>query len=231
MILARNKKALVGYMGRLCPIQQSRLEREKEKAITGDHTMSKATFMRPEEYAHNWLTIEAYNSAYEWTIQPVLSQEFWQTGNHAPLMPPVYRKPIRRPTLKRNTSRDGPRTNPNSHKYCFKVYFPWDVTRRRKPWEEAMHERLGLVCKAKRLTQKGIMLTWKRMLLESKRCFGAVQNEGAEDTYTPLPTTPQSTQVRPPRPKKKIPKRNNLKRPPPSHPILLLLGLTKQRML
>ncbi|MED6182937.1 hypothetical protein PIB30_033343 [Stylosanthes scabra] len=46
---------------------------------------------------------------------------------------------------------------------------------------------------------------------------GAADNQGVEDTSTPLPTAPQPSPVRPPRPNKRTPKRN-LKRPPPSHP-------------
>ncbi|XLT86783.1 hypothetical protein HN873_008536 [Arachis hypogaea] len=43
-IMARNKKALVGYSGRLTPTQQSILEREKrERATNGDHFLPEMT--------------------------------------------------------------------------------------------------------------------------------------------------------------------------------------------
>ncbi|RYR78579.1 hypothetical protein Ahy_A01g003412 [Arachis hypogaea] len=71
---------------------------------------------RAEDFAHNWLTMGAYNLAYQWTIQPVPSQEYWEKGNHYPLLPPVYRKPIGRHTKKRDSRRDGPRENPDPHR-------------------------------------------------------------------------------------------------------------------
>ncbi|XP_020967348.1 uncharacterized protein LOC110266726 [Arachis ipaensis] len=122
-IMARNKKALVGYSGRLAPTQQSRLEREKRESnkwrplpiedyagnvyevqcmpvkvsvdlgkatcscrlwqLTGlpcRHACAALAYQnrRPEEYAHNWLTMGAYNAAYQCSMRPVPSQEFWE---------------------------------------------------------------------------------------------------------------------------------------------------------
>ncbi|RYR41031.1 hypothetical protein Ahy_A09g046762 [Arachis hypogaea] len=71
---------------------------------------------RAEEFAHNWLTMGAYNLAYQWNGQPVPSQEYWENKNHYPLLPPVYRKCIGRPTKKRDTHRDDPRENPDPHR-------------------------------------------------------------------------------------------------------------------
>ncbi|XP_016191841.2 uncharacterized protein LOC107632689 [Arachis ipaensis] len=176
-ILARNKKALVGYHGRITPVQQSRLERKKKESnywrpfpsgdedgnvyevqrlpvkvsvdlgrrtcscslwlLTGlpcRHACAAIAYQncRAEDFAHNWLTMRAYNLAYQWTVQPVPSQEYWEKVNHYPLLPPVYRKPIGRPTKKRDSRRDGPRENPDPHrakrrydpikcKYCLKT--------------------------------------------------------------------------------------------------------------
>ncbi|XP_016196216.1 uncharacterized protein LOC107637299 [Arachis ipaensis] len=176
-ILARNKKALVGYHGRITPVQQSRLEMEKKESnywrpfpsgdedgnvyevqrlpvkvsvdlgrrtcscrlwqLTGlpcKHVCIAIAYQnrRAEDFAHNWLTMGAYNLAYHWIVQPVPSQEYWEKGNHYPLLPPVYRKPTGRPIKKRDARRDGPRENPDPHRtkrrygpikctYCLKV--------------------------------------------------------------------------------------------------------------
>ncbi|XP_016188832.1 uncharacterized protein LOC107630251 isoform X1 [Arachis ipaensis] len=160
-IMARNKKALVGYSGRLAPTQQSRLEREKRESNkwrplpTGDdagnvyevhclpikvsvdlgkgtcscrlwqitglpcrHACAALAYQnrRPEEYAHNWLTMGAYNAAYQTSMRPVPSQEYWEHLETLPILPPLYRKPIGRPTLKRDKRNDGPKEKSDPHR-------------------------------------------------------------------------------------------------------------------
>ncbi|XP_072090669.1 uncharacterized protein [Arachis hypogaea] len=161
-IMARNKKALVRYNGRLAPTQQSRLEREKRESNkwrplpTGDDTgnvyevhclptkvsvdLGKGTCSyrlwqitglpcrhacaalayqnrRPEEYAHNWLTMGAYNAAYQTSMRPVPSQEYLEHDvDTLPILPPRYRKPIGRPTLKRDKRNDGPKEKSDPHR-------------------------------------------------------------------------------------------------------------------
>ncbi|RYQ90307.1 hypothetical protein Ahy_B09g096465 isoform C [Arachis hypogaea] len=161
-IMARNKKDLVGYNGRLAPTQQSRLERKKRESNkwmplpTGDdagnvyevhclptkvsvdlgkdtcscqlwqitglpcrHAYAALAYQnrRPEEYAHNWLTMGAYNAAYQISMRPVPSQEYWEHDvDTLPILPPRYRKPIGRPTLKRDKRNDGPKENSDPHR-------------------------------------------------------------------------------------------------------------------
>ncbi|KAL4286331.1 hypothetical protein AHAS_Ahas19G0075500 [Arachis hypogaea] len=64
---------------------------------------------RPEEHAHNWLSMEAYYSTYQFVIQPVPSQEYWQHVDLPPILPPVYKKQIGRPKLKRDKKNDAPK--------------------------------------------------------------------------------------------------------------------------
>ncbi|RYR06955.1 hypothetical protein Ahy_B05g074272 [Arachis hypogaea] len=72
---------------------------------------------RPEEYAHNWLTMGAYNAAYQITMRPVPSQEYWEHNvDTLPILPPRYRKPIGRPTLKRDKRNDGPKEKSDPHR-------------------------------------------------------------------------------------------------------------------
>ncbi|RYQ96896.1 hypothetical protein Ahy_B08g092821 [Arachis hypogaea] len=160
-IMARNKKALVGYSGRLAPTQQSRLEREKRESnkwrplptrddagnvyevqclpmkvsvdlrkgtcscklwqLTGlpcRHTCAALAHQnkRPEEYAHNWLTMGAYNAAYQTSMRPVPSQEFWEHLDTLPILPPRYKKPIRRPSTKRDKRNDAPKDKSDPHR-------------------------------------------------------------------------------------------------------------------
>ncbi|RYR63862.1 hypothetical protein Ahy_A04g021613 [Arachis hypogaea] len=72
---------------------------------------------RPEEYAHNWLTMGAYNVAYQTSMRPVPSQEYWEHDvDTLPILPPRYRKPIGRPTLKRDKRNDGPKEKSDPHR-------------------------------------------------------------------------------------------------------------------
>ncbi|RYR07465.1 hypothetical protein Ahy_B05g074824 [Arachis hypogaea] len=71
---------------------------------------------RLEEYAHNWLTMGAYNTAYQTSMRPVPSQEYWEHLETLPILPPQYRKPIGRPTLKRDKRNDGPKEKSDPHK-------------------------------------------------------------------------------------------------------------------
>ncbi|RYQ82096.1 hypothetical protein Ahy_B10g100679 [Arachis hypogaea] len=88
---------------------------------------------RPEEHAHNWLSMGAYNSTYQFVIQPVPSQEYWEHVDLPYVLPPVYKKHIGRPKSKRDKRNDAPKEpTPNPHraprkyglitcKYCLKT--------------------------------------------------------------------------------------------------------------
>ncbi|RYR59612.1 hypothetical protein Ahy_A05g025510 [Arachis hypogaea] len=63
--------------------------------------------------------------------KPVPSQEYWQQLDTIPILPPHYKRPIGRPTKKRDTSRDAPKINLDPYrtkrkysqikcKYCLK---------------------------------------------------------------------------------------------------------------
>ncbi|XP_072054795.1 uncharacterized protein [Arachis hypogaea] len=157
----RNKKELRGYNGRLCPVQQSRLEKNKKQSSSwkpfwiGDDAgnifevqclpmkvsvdLEKHTYTcrlwqltgipckhacaalahqnrRAEDVAHTWLTIGAYNATYQFLVQPVPSQEYWQQLDTIPILPPHYKRLIGWPTKKRDTSRDAPKVNPDPYR-------------------------------------------------------------------------------------------------------------------
>ncbi|KAL4394202.1 hypothetical protein AHAS_Ahas02G0128400 [Arachis hypogaea] len=86
---------------------------------------------RAKDVSHTWLTISAYNATYQFFVQLVPSQEYWQQLDIIPILPPHYKRPIRRPTKKRDTTRDAPKVNPDPYrtkrkygqikcKYCLK---------------------------------------------------------------------------------------------------------------
>ncbi|RYR38541.1 hypothetical protein Ahy_A09g043590 [Arachis hypogaea] len=59
---------------------------------------------RPEDYAHHWLTMEAYNRTYQFHINTVPSQEYWADTEGLPCLPPPYKRPIGRPTKKKSST-------------------------------------------------------------------------------------------------------------------------------
>ncbi|MED6107683.1 hypothetical protein PIB30_016302, partial [Stylosanthes scabra] len=56
---------------------------------------------RLEDYAHHWLSVEAYNRTYQFHVNCVPSEEYWVGGEGQPCLPPPYKRPIGRPTKKR----------------------------------------------------------------------------------------------------------------------------------
>lgn len=52
---------------------------------------------RPEEYVHQWLTMDTLNATYEHFIQPVPSQEYWTKTEQTRPCPPKLKRPIGRP--------------------------------------------------------------------------------------------------------------------------------------
>ncbi|RYR73120.1 hypothetical protein Ahy_A02g007438 [Arachis hypogaea] len=64
---------------------------------------------RPKEYAHNWLSMGAYHSAYKFVIQPVPCQEYWEHVNMPPVLLLVYKKLAGRPKLTRDKRNDAPK--------------------------------------------------------------------------------------------------------------------------
>ncbi|RYQ91607.1 hypothetical protein Ahy_B09g097565 [Arachis hypogaea] len=75
----------------------------------------------------------AYNSTYQFVIQPVPSQEYWEHIDLPPVLPPVYKKQIGRPKSKRDKKNDAPKAptpyphrasrkyGPITCKYCLKT--------------------------------------------------------------------------------------------------------------
>ncbi|XP_020963729.1 flocculation protein FLO11-like [Arachis ipaensis] len=56
---------------------------------------------KPEDYVHHKLTIEAYNRTYQFHINSIPSQEYWEHHEGLPCLPPPYKRPIGRPSKKR----------------------------------------------------------------------------------------------------------------------------------
>ncbi|XP_072081108.1 uncharacterized protein [Arachis hypogaea] len=64
---------------------------------------------RPEEYCHEWLTMEAYRRTYQFNVNPVKGQDLWEkTGSPAPVPPPIKPKPGRPTTNRRKDKAERP---------------------------------------------------------------------------------------------------------------------------
>ncbi|RYR78130.1 hypothetical protein Ahy_A01g002866 [Arachis hypogaea] len=63
---------------------------------------------RPEEYYHEWLTMEAYRRTYQFNVNPIKGQDLWEkTGSPAPVPLPIKRKPGRPTTNRRKDKAEG----------------------------------------------------------------------------------------------------------------------------
>ncbi|RYR07842.1 hypothetical protein Ahy_B05g075308 [Arachis hypogaea] len=64
---------------------------------------------RPEEYCHEWLTMEAYRRTYQFNVNHVKGQDLWEkTGSPAPVPPPIKPKSGRPTTNRRKDKAEGP---------------------------------------------------------------------------------------------------------------------------
>ncbi|RYR47026.1 hypothetical protein Ahy_A07g032930 [Arachis hypogaea] len=147
----------------------------------------------------------AYNSKYQFVIHPVLSQEYWQHIDLPPILPPIYKKQIGRPKLKRDKKNDRPKeSTPNLHrapkkygpiicKYCLKT----------------RHNSRS--CSKKNETMAGS--AGEQTSSQHPSTGGATETPPVSQ---PVPDPVMPLSVRPPTIKKLSKKRKNLKRPPPT---------------
>ncbi|RYQ83284.1 hypothetical protein Ahy_B10g101936 [Arachis hypogaea] len=189
---------------------------------------------RPKEYAHNWLTMGAYNAAYQTSMRPVPSQEFWEHLDTLPILPPRYRKPIGRPTTKRDKRNDGPKEKSDPRitarrigtiicKYCLQASHNKGSCKKRK---EAMGEGSSALQAPADDEDEDILaeMYWKETL-EAAEAKQEATEEGngtatAHTTQQPQPMPPPpTTQPQPPTNNattRKQVKRRSVKRPPPT---------------
>jgi hypothetical protein len=69
---------------------------------------------KPEDYCHGWLTIGAYKASYNFFIQPLQGQEFWEVTNFNKPVPPPIRRRTGRP--KKQRRKDGNEDGASSSK-------------------------------------------------------------------------------------------------------------------
>ncbi|RYR04071.1 hypothetical protein Ahy_B06g083620 [Arachis hypogaea] len=110
------------------------------KTFVNEHTCSRDN--------HCKLADGAYNAAYQTSMRPVPSQEFWEHADTLPILPPRYKKPIGRPSMKRDKRNDAPKDKSDPHrtkrsigtivcKYCLQAGHNKQSCKKRK---EAMGE-------------------------------------------------------------------------------------------
>ncbi|RYQ96281.1 hypothetical protein Ahy_B08g091983 [Arachis hypogaea] len=61
---------------------------------------------RPEDYVHEWLWMTSYNFIYQSHMNSIPSAAFWEKSQRIPPLPPIYKRPIRRPTKKRKQDKE-----------------------------------------------------------------------------------------------------------------------------
>lgn len=59
---------------------------------------------RPENYIHEYFTMEYFFKAYEYEINPMTGPDFWPKTDNEPIQPPLLRRPPGRPKKQRHKS-------------------------------------------------------------------------------------------------------------------------------
>ncbi|RYR58715.1 hypothetical protein Ahy_A05g024602 [Arachis hypogaea] len=166
-------------------------------------------------------------STYQFVIQPVPSQEYWQHVDLPPILPQIYKKHIGRPNLKRDKKNDPPKEpTPDPHraprkygpitcKYCLKTGHNSRSCSKKK---EAMagSARSGLSH-----IEPGFTLPTHTPSAggQSSSQHPAAEDDEEEETTLvpqPVPNPVRSPSTRPPTAKRPPKKKKNLRRPPPT---------------
>jgi hypothetical protein len=77
---------------------------------------------RPEDYCHALLSIGAYNSTYEFFVNPTASQEYWEKTEYVKPVPPPSRRSAGRP--KKQRRKDGNEASVSGGK-SKRIYNEW----------------------------------------------------------------------------------------------------------
>ncbi|RYR57114.1 hypothetical protein Ahy_A05g022846 [Arachis hypogaea] len=176
----------------------------------------------------------AYNAAYQTSMRPVPSQEFWEHIDTLPILPPRYKKPIGRPSMKRDKRNDAPKDKSDPHrtkrriatnvcKYCLQ---PGHNKRSCKKRKEAMGEGSAAPqVPASDEDEDMLAEMYYEETLEAADAEAAATEVGngstAAQTSQPPPSMPQPAATQPHAvtttgAAKKQHKRRSVKRPPPS---------------
>ncbi|KAK2407411.1 hypothetical protein QL285_043034 [Trifolium repens] len=94
------------------------------KGILCMHACSAITHQsrRPEDYCHALLSIGAYNSTYEFFVNPTASQEYWEKTEYAKPVPPPSRRSAER--QKKQRRKDGNKASVSGGK-SKRIYNEW----------------------------------------------------------------------------------------------------------
>ncbi|RYR37696.1 hypothetical protein Ahy_A09g042571 [Arachis hypogaea] len=173
----------------------------------------------------------AYNATYQYSMLPVPSQEFWEKLDTLPILSPRYKKPIGRPSLKRDKRNDGPTEIPDPHrtkrkygtiicKYCLQ---PGQNKRSCKKRKEAMASGSGAPQEHVNAGDEDpdvlAEMYWEKTLEATNAeaaAAGTSEGSGLAAPQAAIETQPNP----PPNPTiiKKPAKRRSVKRPPPTVP-------------
>ncbi|XP_057745260.1 uncharacterized protein LOC130963129 [Arachis stenosperma] len=119
-----HKKRLEHHTGILAPVQQKKLDQFiKPKSMPCRHVVAAMAKMglKPEDFVHKWLTMDAIRSAYSVCINPVNSEEYWNPTDSPQPLPPPIKKPTHRPKMKRKVNFVETEMNSHKAKNSFKV--------------------------------------------------------------------------------------------------------------
>ncbi|XP_057756036.1 uncharacterized protein LOC130975234 [Arachis stenosperma] len=98
-----NRQSIVTYAGKILPKINKKIERESDK---GGEWL--AIYAGRDKYE---VGKETYVDCYQHVIYPLNGPNLWSRTENDDVLPPVFRKPIGRPKMRRNMTSDEPRNN------------------------------------------------------------------------------------------------------------------------
>ncbi|RYR08308.1 hypothetical protein Ahy_B05g075922 [Arachis hypogaea] len=162
------------------------------------------------------------------SMRPVPSQEFWEHLDTLPILPPRYKKPIKRPSTKRDKRNDAPKDKSDPHRTKRSIgTIAGHNKRSSKKRKEAMGEGSAAPqVPASDEDEDMLAEMYYEEILEAAEAEAAATEVGNSSTAAqtaqpppPMPppgtTQPQTTTTT--GPAKKQPKRRSVKRPPRLH--------------
>ncbi|XP_072086974.1 uncharacterized protein [Arachis hypogaea] len=110
--MARHKRILGAYKGRLAPVQQMKLDKWiKPQSVPCVHAIAAISRVRVKsavDFVSPFLTMETIRKTYDICINHVLSEEYWEPTNQLKADPPKIVRPVGRPTKRRKESATPP---------------------------------------------------------------------------------------------------------------------------
>ncbi|XP_061359581.1 uncharacterized protein LOC133303653 [Gastrolobium bilobum] len=94
--MTTHQRVLRTIRGKIAPAQQKKLDQIKLTGLPCEHAVAAICHKNepPENYVHQWLTVDALHATYAHTLNPVNSDKYWPSSDEPKPLPPKLKRPI-----------------------------------------------------------------------------------------------------------------------------------------